>query len=170
MILLGLMGIGVLLFSSFAIAEEGSSEVATAAAQALVCKAEFTAKVVSSTLTAMPNATELNVHVEKLNADVTQLKTLASAGNASEVRAFLKGTYEPDVKAAREAIQLWRKDHLKGLAKEQRQALTTSYGDLKKTLDTCHLEALKLTAEKRIAEFENHLETYEATTARLAAR
>src|SRR3989344_1274769 len=95
MILLGLMGIGVLLLSSFAVAEEGSSEVATAAAQALVCKAEFTAQAVSSTLTAMPNATELNVHVEKLNADVTQLKTLASAGNASEVRAFLKGTYEP---------------------------------------------------------------------------
>lgn len=145
------------------------SEVATAAAQVLVCKAEFTAKVVTGTIAAVPNASSLTTYSDKLNADIVQLKTLANAGDAKELRTFLK-TYEADVKSAREAVQQWRKEHRTELTQEQRRALQTGYGDLKKTLDNCHLAALKVTGTKRVAEFAAHLDKYDAMTAKLTAR
>ena len=135
---------------------------------ALKCKGDFTLSVLTSLQTQVPSA-GVSAMITKLTKDVQQLQTLDASGNSSELRTFVKMTYDSDLKAGREAIRAWRTANRGNLTKEQRSLFKRGYEDARGIVEGCQFAALKTVAVKRIAHFTDELARYDATTAKLAS-
>lgn len=136
-------------------------------ADSFKCKIDFTISYIGSLSLVGAN---LSSYSEKLNADLFQLDALVSAGNRSAFKDFIKNTFEPNFKAAREAVHKWRKDNYKNLTKEQKASLKESYQSAKKAFEDCHKKSLLDHGNQRVELFEKILAQYKERTDRLAAK
>lgn len=134
----------------------------------LVCKIDFMSGAIDSL--SKVGVSSLEQYSTKLKEDKTRLESLASEGNRSELKIFLKNTLEGDIKKAREAVHAWRKENYKNLSKEQKQTLKEEYDSLRKSFEECEKNGLQELGKNRINAFNNVLDNYQKRVDRLEQR
>ncbi|MEK6892670.1 MAG: hypothetical protein AABX07_00535 [Nanoarchaeota archaeon] len=149
-------------------AEDAKGNAISAASTALKCKTDFFIDVLNSMTINITSAENLTQYSTKLQDDLKQIEIIIAQNN-STLKTFIKTTYEPDLKSAREAVNNWRRDN-KNLTKEQKTELKRNYAEIEKTFNGCQLTALKEMANKRIDEFNKHLTRYQNVTDKLLAK
>ena len=135
-----------------------SSQYLGASAAQVKCKTDFMDGVINSITSNVASASSLSSYSSKLQSDAQQLQTYADNGQADSYRDFLRGTYDPDLKAAREAIVDWRRTPGKNLTNGTRASLLTSYGQLNTQFKGCELDALKQYADAKVNGYERILQ------------
>ncbi len=142
-----------------------------AAADSASCRADFESGYIGALVSSVPSASVLSTYADKLNADEHTLNGLAAAGNASDFRDFINGTFDPDMRSANEAITSWRKDGGgKNLSNSTRAALKEDYTQLRATEESCDFNALKEYANDRVEAYNDDLSRYEAAADKLGQR
>ncbi|HTY90488.1 MAG TPA: hypothetical protein VMC84_04865 [Methanocella sp.] len=99
-------------------------------------RVNFATGVYADTATLVANASDLNVHVTRLNSDLGTLKGYASSGGRSGFNSFLTGTVQPDMASGMAALKA---DMLKfkewGVSAGTKQQLKADYQARKSTFD-----------------------------------
>lgn len=161
-----------LVFASmgFVFAEEMRTQSALGkATDTLVCKIDFTVAILNAYQTTI-NATNLSSTIGALGKDKVQLQTLASAGNVSAVREFVKNTLDTDLKSARVSVEDVRNTLHKSLTKEQKQSLKDAYKKTQDAFKVCQQGGLKALGDKRVEEFTKILDQHSLIADRFAAK
>ncbi len=151
-------------------AEAVKENLLAATSNALKCKTDFFVGVLNSMAANITSAENLTQYAVKLQNDSKQIETLATQNDLDALKAFIKTTYDPDLKSAREAVNSWRNSNNKNLTKEQKTSLKESYAKVEKDFNDCQLPAFKEMANRRIEEFNSHLAHYQNVTDKLSAR
>jgi hypothetical protein len=160
----------VLFLVPLVFAEEAKGNAISATSNALKCKTNFFIDVLNSMAINISVADNLTQYANKLQEDLKQIETIATAGDMDALKTFVKTTYEPDLKAAREEANTWRNNNHKNLTKEQKVDLKERYDVTEKKFNGCHLLAFKEMANRRIDEFNKHLARYQSVIEKLSAR
>jgi len=114
------------------------------------CKNDFTIGVIDSIVTAVPDSSgTLDQYVDMLGDDQSALQSFADQADVDGFRGYVKGTYDPHLKSAREAVMGVRKG-AKNVSNGSKGALVQEYKGLRTTYDACHLEALKAHAREKL--------------------
>src|SRR3990167_6764806 len=108
-IFVGIMLVSLISVSALAHEENNGETSLDSAFAHAKCKADFTVGVLNSYSTNLPNASALNQNADKLQADLTKLDGFEKESDIDGYRDFLKGTFDPDLKAARDSVQDVRK-------------------------------------------------------------
>lgn len=122
------------------------------------CKNDFTIGVIDSIVTAVPDASgTLDQYVDMLQDDRSALQSYADQSDVDGFRDYVKGTYDPHLKSAREAVVDVRKS-VKNVSNGSKGALVQEYKDLRATYDACHLDALKAHAREKLDGYDTAIE------------
>ncbi len=145
-------------------------QLLNSALESIQCRNGFTSAYVSD-ITNLPNVSgtsDMQNAVSAMQNDYTQLQNYAANNDASGFGAYVKGTYDPDVKTANDAIRNWRKANK--LSNDSRTTLKSDYDQLKTTYQSCELTAVKDHANAKV-QWYNDVMTYEqARDANLSAK
>jgi hypothetical protein len=135
-------------------------DVLTGAYDDVKCHTDMEVSVMGAIDSAVPQAS-LSTYSDKLTSDTSQLQTYATSGDGSGFSTYLKGTYEPDVKAANQAVRDARKNFRSwNVSKDTIQSLRESYNSSAATFQSCKLSALQEVANGRVQAFQTVLSTY----------
>jgi hypothetical protein len=136
----------------------------SAAMDDVKCKDSFMISVMDSVSSALN--VSFGSQVSSLQSDEGKLQAFADAGDVSGFRSFLKGTYDPDMKAARDAILDARKSGKDGSKGPARSA----YGSLRQNYDSCHFNALKAHAQAKSQWYGSQLDSSEGKIGNLSSK
>jgi hypothetical protein len=96
----------------------------------------FTTGVMADLVSLVPQASDLNTHIDRLNVDLSTLSGYVSAGDASGFNSFVSGTINPDMQAAHQAMADARTHYREwNVSLQTRQELRTMYDARKATFD-----------------------------------
>ncbi|HSB46584.1 MAG TPA: hypothetical protein VLD37_01115 [Candidatus Bilamarchaeum sp.] len=126
-----------------------------AAMDNVICKTDFMTGVMGSIMDHADN-TNLQDSVDKLNGDLDSLQDLADAGDAAGFRAFIIGTYMPDMREGVQAILSERGRH--NVTLETRLELKSEYDSMRSEYDTCNFESMKRFANAKADAYDKALE------------
>lgn len=141
-----------------------------ASAQQVKCKTDFMTGVISGITSSVPSASSLTTYADKLQGDESQLESYAAAGSADSYRDYLRGTYDPDLKSAREAIIQWRVSAIGSLNASERQAIRSSYSSLRSVFDSCEMNAIKGYAQAKVDGYDQILSVAQDRASNLSAK
>jgi len=126
------------------------------------CRIDFSMGVISAMVSASSSASSLSNYSDKLASDMTELQTFVNNNDWDGFKSFVKSTFDPDFKVARETVNSWRKtSSWRNLTAEQRKSLRDSYSSQKSTYDTCHLNSLKEVGQGRVTAFNAILDSHQ---------
>lgn len=145
-----------------------NKSIMTRAAAQVNCKTNFTIEYIENVSQEVPNASvELNQSIETLRQDNAQLYAYAAAGNSSQVRAYITGTYNPEVTSIR--VQL--RSILNGnVSNAQKLQLVQSYKRVDVKDGQCEYNVLKQFASDKLSDYQTILSTYTLQAINLSAK
>ena len=141
-------------------------QLLSAASVEAQCRVDFMVGYLNAIVATVPNANaNLGADVSALRADMATLQGYASSGDAEGYRSYLKGTFDPAFKDARNDIESrpW-----KGTGNETLSNLKTTYSQLRQTLESCQLNAAKSFAQAKVAVYQQDIENYSSRTSAIA--
>lgn len=132
------------------------------------CKIDFTNALINAIDSHDQNAS-LGNYSSKLSSDLVQLQTYAANSDVSGYREYLHQTYEPDFRAAKEAMRDWRHERLRNdtSRNDTRELLKSEDLRLRKNYESCNFGMLKSMAVNRA---DNALIPYENRVANLKSK
>jgi hypothetical protein len=110
---------------------------------------------------------KLNPHVEKLNSNVAQLKTLASQGDVEAYSTFMKETLDYDLKELRQEITDVRTSTARNITRDSKTKQRMDYKMLSDELKVCELNAIKQFGTSKVRAYNAHLSAAENKIAAL---
>ena len=132
----------------------------TGAYDLVECHTDFEVGVINSIDTAVPQA-NLSSYADTLTSDTEQLKTYTDANDSESFKSFLRGTYEPDVRTANQAIKDVRKNfHSWNVSIGTIKNLKDSYSSLKTSFDSCKVDSLKQAGNGKVTAYQTILSTH----------
>ncbi len=153
----------------FAETPVGQGSALGKAADAMICKIDFTVAILSAYQTNI-NSSNLSFIIDSLGKDKTQLQTLSSTGNVSIIRDYVRNTFDSNLKMARESVEGVRGGAHKNLTKDQKQSLKDAYKKAQDTFSVCQKTGLKNLGDKRVEEFMKILDQHSIIADRLVAK
>ncbi len=143
----------------------------TAAYDNVKCLTDFEDSVIGSITGAVPQASGLSASADKLTSDTSTLQGYAAGGDAEGFRSFLRGTYEPDVTAANQAIRDARKSYRDwNVSASTRASLKASFNESQATLSSCRAASLGEAGQARVKGYQDTLAEYGAKADNLSAK
>ncbi len=146
-----------------------SAQLLGASAQEAQCRNDFMVGYINAIIAAVPNSSaSLSGLPGTLQADIVTLKGYAASGDVSGYRDYLRGTYDPALKTARETIaqtKPWR-----GASSDTRAGLKSSYAQLRQTFDACQLSAAQAFGQAKVAAYQQYLDEYANRTNMISSR
>jgi hypothetical protein len=134
-------------------------------------RAGFTTGVMADIVSLVPQASDLNAHIDALNADLTTLEGYVSAGDEAGFASFVSGTINPEMKNSDDAIKADRANFREwNVTAQTRQTLKDMYDQRKATFD---LQIQSLTVQLgnlRLAGYSNAVANYDARIEKLSAK
>jgi len=132
------------------------------------CKTDFTVAVMESMIDRVPEASSLDDNVDALQADTEELQNYADADDVLGFRSYLRGTYEPNLREAKqEVLQLRRTANIRS---ETLSDLRSDYESLRADFDGCHVTGLKRAAEAKLTAYDRFLDKAEEKADNLDAK
>ncbi len=147
-----------------------SSQYLSASAQQVKCKTDFMVGVLNSITSTVTNAGSLSAYASALQSDDAQLQTYADGGQVESYRQYLQGTYDPELKSAREAIVQWRMSDGRNTTVSERQTIRSDYASLRSSFDSCELTAVKDYADAKVTGYTAILAEYQDKASNLSAK
>ena len=131
----------------------------------------FSAGVMTDIVSLVPQASDLNSHIDQLNADLSTLDGYVSAGDASGFGSYVKGTVDPDMQAANAAMKADRL-HFKewNVTAGTRQALKTDFDARKATFDSQIGSITLQLGSIRLADYNEAVAKYDDRMSKLSAK
>ncbi len=164
--------IALLLAMPLVSADSGNltSQYLSASAQQVKCKTDFMVGVIDSITSTVNNSGSLSSFASALQSDESQLQTYADGGQVDSYRSYLQGTYDPELKSARDAIVQWRLADGRNTTASERQTLRSDYASLRSTFDSCELSAVKDYADAKVTGYQAILAEYQKKADNLSAK
>jgi hypothetical protein len=168
-VMFALLGLLLVPLANAADVNQTKQDMLNAAMANIACKADFMGGVISSIDANVPSAS-LGSFADALKADEQNLQGMASAGDWEGFRSSVHGTFDPDMKSAREAVESLRKDDGKNLTNDTRATLRADYEQLRTTYQACESSAMSQYAGAKIDWYNTVLDDYQARADRLNAK
>ncbi len=147
-----------------------TSQYLSASAQQVKCKTDFMVGVINSITSTVSNAGSLSPYASALQSDESQLQSYASSGDADSYRTYLQGTYDPEVKSARDAIVQWRLSDGRNTTAAERLTIRSDYTSLRSAFDSCELSAVKDYADAKVNGYQAILADFQRKASDLSAK
>jgi hypothetical protein len=134
-------------------------------------RAGFSTGVMTDIVSLVPNASDLNAHIDKLNADLSTLSGYVSAGDSNGFTSFVSGTINPDMQAANRAM-LADRAHFRewSVTAETIQALRNDYNERKATFEARMNDVIIELGNLRLAHYNDAVAKYDDRMGKLSAK
>jgi hypothetical protein len=132
------------------------------------CKADFMDGLIGAIDGAVPSAS-LGQYADALGNDERTMQGLASSGDWEGFRGYVQGTFDPDMKTAREAVQSWRRGDGRSAGNDTRSALKDDYSRLRAAYDGCAFDSLKGYADAKVQWYTSLMADYQAKAGKLGS-
>ncbi len=133
-----------------------------AAAQYAQCKTNFTSAFIGQAASAVPRLSSLGKYSATLQSESAQLASIAAAGSVPAFRAYLSGTYDPELNAisANASAQM----RAANLSRNQTSQLRLLYNSSLSAYSACRLNSIRSAAMKKLALFNGSIASYQRET------
>ncbi len=132
------------------------------------CRTNFTVTFVNDTIGLAQNFSALSPQLTTLRQDTSQLQTYAGSGNSTQYRAFLTGTYDPQLRTISSQYRSIR--HNVTLSNTIRQQIRADYNTTMTAEKSCELAALRQYSDAKVAIYRAILSQAQALENNLTAR
>jgi len=132
------------------------------------CRTDFTVGVLDSMIDRVPEASVLSDNVEELDADTAQLQGYTDAGDVDGFKTYLRATYEPHLRDAKQEVLEVRRTA--NLSNDTRTELRSDYGALRTQYDGCNFNGLKRAAQAKVDSYDRFLDKAEERANNLSAK
>ncbi|HUL61669.1 MAG TPA: hypothetical protein VLT35_01295 [Methanocella sp.] len=131
----------------------------------------FTTGVMADVVSLVPNASDLNAHIDRLNADLSTLSGYVAAGDPSGFSSFVSGTIDPDMQDANKAV-LAARAHFRewGVTAETRAQLKTMYDQRKATFEARMNNVVIGLGNLRLTHYNDAVAKYDDRMTKLSAK
>lgn len=147
-----------LLLAAFALADSDDAKNLAVRSDRIGCTIDFHNAIMSSIVSKIPQASDLNSWSSKLQADKTQLQSTASGGDNKAFSTYVKDTLNQDMKQADDAVRAQRKNYKSyNVSKEIRQSLNDDYKKAQSAYSDCIKSNDVKVAENRVDYYNNVL-------------
>ena len=172
-----MFALAVLMIAAFSIpslaapASPDAQQLLQARYDSVSARAGFTAGVMADIVSLVPQASDLNTNIDKLNADMSMLSGYVSAVDASGFNSFVSGTINTDLKAADRAMVEARTHYREwNVTLSTRQDLKAKYDARKATFDA-QIQAVTLELGNiRLSGYNDAVARTNAQTEKLSAK
>ena len=131
----------------------------------------FTTGVMTDIVSLVPRASDLNAHVDRLNADLSTLSGYVSAGDSNGFTSFVSGTINADMKSAQDAMKADRTRYRAwGVTQQARLELKNKYDQRKATFDSRMSSVTIQLGNIRLASYDDAVAKFDGRMGKLSAR
>jgi hypothetical protein len=130
-----------------------------AAAQFAQCKTNFTSAFVGQVTAAVPRLSGLGKFPTALQSETSQLASIAATGNVSAFRAYLSGTYDPELNLISTNVSAQLRNA--NLSRNQTLQLRQLYNGSFATYSACRINSVRNAALKKLSLFNGSIATYQ---------
>ncbi len=139
----------------------------SSALQYAECKANVTVEFIGQITSTVPKLSSLSVYVSGIQSDETALSSLASSGNVTSFRAYLSGTFDPELNGAAKNISVQLRDA--NLSANTTAQLRASYNADISTYQNCSSNKAERFAANKVAFFNESISNYQQEANKLAS-
>jgi hypothetical protein len=165
-----LLPLALLVLAMPAMAASGDQAVLTGSYDSVSCHTAMEVGVISSIDNAVQQAS-LSSYGDTLTTDTSTLQGYATSGDTTDFRSFLRGTYEPDLQSANQAIRGARQDFRQwNVSKDTILGIRQSYNASLAQYQSCNMNAIQEVGNARVTQFQDVLSNYTGMMNALSAK
>jgi hypothetical protein len=134
----------------------------------IVCKTDFTIRLVGYIVSEDPSAISLSTEVSKLQADTLSLKSYVEANDKSGFKNYIDDVYDVDFQDVKDKIEDWKNST--SISGREKSKLRGDYALLAISYRSCNINSLRSYGEGRVTAFTAILEGYQKKVDELSAK